>query len=164
VISQAATTGARRPNRQPAPQQRLRLLARRRGRRLPFLLLTGLVVVAGVLALAALTTAVNQQAFAVARLEQANRSAAARYSLLQAEVDGLRSPARVAGVARSRGLQPVHRARIVRWPGPTGDRSPTPAAASSLAAGGVRTDPAKTDGWVWTLDDPFPLKHYLAQP
>jgi hypothetical protein len=134
-------------------------------RRLPFLLLTGLVVVAGVLALAALTAAVNQQAFAVAKLEQANRSAAGRYSLLQAEVDSLRSPSRVAAVARSRGLEPVHKARIVRWPGTSGaPNASTPAAASSLAAGGVETtDPTKS-GRVWTLDDPFPLKHYLAEP
>jgi hypothetical protein len=59
----------------------------------------------------------------------------------------------------------------VRWPGsPGGPTSATPAAAASLAAGGVAPsapasrDPAKDGGRVWTLEDPFPLKHYLAQP
>jgi hypothetical protein len=126
--------------------------------RLPFVLLTGLVVVAGVLALAVLTATVNQQAFAVAKLDRANREASTRYSVLQAEVDTLKSPSK---------------AHIVRWPSAAGAHggttSLTPAAATSPAAAGVPTtdptrDPARAAGQVWTSDDPFPLKHYLAQP
>jgi cell division protein FtsL len=171
-VSSQATARAASQAPQQHQQQRSRLrLARRRTptSRLAFALLTALVVVAGVLALAALTVTVNQQAFAVARLEQANRQAATRYSALQAEVDALKSPARVSRVAHDRGLRPAARARIVKWPSAArggGDASLAPTAATSPAAVGAATadDPVKAAGQVWTEDDPFPLKHYLAQP
>ena len=185
-MSSQAATRAQRQVRAPQPEHfRLRLARRvQPTSRLAFVVLTGLVVVAGVLALAALTVAVNQQAFAVARLEEANKTSAARYTVLQAEVDTLSSPARVARVAQARGLRPISKARIVRWPSATGSggsASLAPTAATSPAAVGATaarpngaagfpakdgetTDPVKAAGQVWTQDDPFPLKHYLAQP
>jgi cell division protein FtsL len=177
MSAQAATRAAQRPVRPPQPRPRLRLARPRRpASRLAFAVLTALVVVAGVLALAALTVAVNQQAFTVARLEQATRQSATRYSVLQAEVDALRSPARVSRVAHERGLHPISRARIVRWPSsaprsggnaslaPSAATSPAAAGATSPAAIGDTGDPVKSAGQLWTQDDPFPLKHYLAQP
>jgi cell division protein FtsL len=136
----------------------------------PFVLLTGAVIVAGVIALAALTTAVNQQAFSIAKLDRDNKAAATQYSVLQSEVDALQAPARVSQVAHERGLKPISKARIVNWPSSGGRQaSPTPGAATSPAAAGVSTtdparDAARAAGRVWTPDDPFPLKHYLAQP
>jgi cell division protein FtsL len=175
MSSQAATRAGQRAVRAPQqPPLRLRLARPRPASRLAFAVLTALVVVAGVLALAALTVAVNQQAFTVAGLEQATRQSATRYSVLQAEVDALRSPARVSRVAHERGLRPISRARIVRWPSAPrsgGNASLAPAAATSPAAAGAsksaagdNVDPVKSAGQVWTEDDPFPLKHYLAQP
>jgi cell division protein FtsL len=178
VSSQAATRATQRAVRAPAQQQfRLRLARRvQPTSRLAFAVLTALVVVTGVLALAALTVAVNQQAFAVAKLEQANKQSATRYSVLQAEVDALKSPARVSRVAHERGLRPISRARIVRWPSAPqsgGNASLASTAATSPAAVGATSaaggdngldDPVKAAGQVWTQDDPFPLKHYLAQP
>jgi len=185
VSSQAATRAQQRQVRLPQPEQfRLRLASRVQPvSRLAFVLLTAVVVVAGVLALAALTVAVNQQAFSVARLEAANKASATRYSVLQAEVDALSSPARVSRVAQARGLRPITKARIVRWPSATGSgggASLAPTAATSPAAVGATAarangaagvpadgetaDPVKAAGQVWTQDDPFPLKHYLAQP
>jgi cell division protein FtsL len=168
----ARAAGASSAASRAAQQRRPGLRLARRAQptsRLAFALLTALVVVAGVLALAALTVTVNQQAFTVARLEQANRQAATRYSVLQAEVDALSSPARVSRVAHARGLRPVSRARIVAWPSATrrgGGASLAPTAATSPAAVGATAahDPVKAAGQLWTEDDPFPLKHYLAQP
>ena len=184
-MSSQAATRAQRQVRAPQPEHFSLRLARRvqPTSRLAFVVLTALVVVAGVLALAALTVAVNQQAFTVARLEEANKRSAARYTVLQAEVDTLSSPARVARVAQARGLRPISKAHIVRWPTTTGSggASLAPTAATSPAAvgataarangatgfpsqDGATTDPVKAAGQVWTQDDPFPLKHYLAQP
>jgi cell division protein FtsL len=172
--STAPRTVPRTPRAPQTEPFRLRLAVRVQSvPRLPFVLLTGLVVMAGVLALAVLTATVNQQAFAVAKLDRANREASTRYSVLQAEVDTLKSPSRVSRVAHDRGLKPISRAHIVRWPSATGANggttSLTPGAATSPAAAGVPTtdptrDPARAAGQVWTSDDPFPLKHYLAQP
>ena len=163
MSSPAASRAPRRGIRPQPDRQPLVLAKAAQASRVPFVLLTAGVVVAGVLALAALTVTVNQQAFAVARLEQSTRAGAARYSELQAEVGVLRSPARISRVAHQRGLRPVLRARIVRWPSsPEGEVPTTPAAATSPAAVGVRTDPL--EGQAWTPADPLPLKHYLAQP
>jgi cell division protein FtsL len=176
-VSSQAATSAHRPARAPQPEQQFRLRLARRVQptsRLAFALLTGLVVVAGVIALAALTVAVNQQAFTVVKLEKATKQSATRYSVLQAEVDALKSPARVSRVAAERGLRPISRARIVRWPSAAqtgGNASLASTAATSPAAVGATAgevgdngDPVKAAGQVWTEDDPFPLKHYLAQP
>ncbi|HKE98553.1 MAG TPA: hypothetical protein VKG45_06465 [Actinomycetes bacterium] len=175
-MTQAASHAPPRPARAPRaePQHRLRVIrAPRAGSRLPFLALAGLVVVVGVLGLAALTVAVNQQAFAIARLEQQTRDSAGRYTVLQADVDRLRSPARLSQVARERGLGAATPARFQRWPSardattPAAARDGTasqaaPTAAPSPAAAGAPT--AADAGRVWTPDDPFPLKQYLAQP
>jgi cell division protein FtsL len=170
---QAATRALPRVPRAHEPRVRLRLApVVSRVPKAPFVLLTGAVVVAGVIALAALTTAVNQQAFSIARLDRDNKAAATQYSVLQSEVDALQAPARVSQVAHERGLKPISKARIVNWPSSQGagqEASPTPGAATSPAAAGVDTtdptrDAARAAGRVWTPDDPFPLKHYLAQP
>jgi hypothetical protein len=179
-VTQAASHAPARPARAARPEPlRLRLIGSgRQASRLPFLALTGLVVILGVLGLAALTVAVNQQAFAIARLEQAGREAAGRYSVLQADVDRLRAPARLGKVAEDRGLAPVGRTRVVRWPsaperrgaaasgGDAAASRAAPAAAAPPAAAGPPPParPGADPGRIWTPDDPFPLKQYLAQP
>ena len=135
----------------------------RRAPRLPFLLLTVAVVAAGVLGLVALNVSVNQQAFAIARLQRDTRASEARYTGLQAEVDRLKAPARIAKAAGAAGMVPAGRPRVAAWPGshPRGKGSPG-AATSPAAPGGAR--PAGPDTG-WTLgDNPFPLKRYLAEP
>jgi hypothetical protein len=151
----------------PRAAQRARLFAvaqARRAPRLPFLLLTLAVIVAGVLGLVALNVSVNQQAFAIAKLESANRDAEARYEGLQADVDRLKAPARVAKAVADGGLVPAGRPRVATWPGSRGRGTTSPGAASSPAAPGARlADGAADPGWSLG-DDPFPLKRYLAEP
>jgi cell division protein FtsL len=158
------------PARAPRPgnQQagRLRAVGRPSGApRLPFLLLTVAVIVVGVLGLVSLNVSVNQQSFQLSRLERDSRAAESRWTSLQAEVDRLKAPSRIAREAAAAGLVPEGRARLVAWPGSRArDRgTASPGAASSPAAPGARAapgaDPAGT-----TLEDPFPLKRYLAEP
>lgn len=166
--SRSTSTG-RSPARTPRPEppRRLKVIpARPPRRRLPFLLLVGATIVAGVLGLSALSVAVNQQAFRISELTAASRDVERRYSVLQAEVDELRSPQRIAAIAQHRGLQPVTRARIQSWPGQPAAQRTEPEAASSPAASHPEGGDATKElaGRVWTPDDPFPLKHYLAQP
>jgi cell division protein FtsB len=148
----------------PAPRQpvatprRLRAVVPvGRRRRLPFVLLTLALAVAGVLALVTLNVTVSQQAFEIARLSRENREAERRYTVLQADVDRLKAPGRIARVATSRGMVPAGRPRVAAWPGgrpATGSRGQ----ATSPAAPGTRPGDA-----AWA-EDPFPLKPYLAQP
>jgi hypothetical protein len=150
-------TSTRPAQRQPA-QRRLRAVtSRRRLPRLPFVLLTLGLAVAGVMGLVALNVTVNQQAFEIARLSRENREAERRYTIYQAEVDRLKAPGRIAQVAARRGLVPAGRPHMVAWPGSkpaAGSRG----AATSPASPGTRPGDA---GWA---QDPFPLKPYLAQP
>ena len=156
-----ASRTTRRP---PAP--RLRAVAPViRVRRLPFLLLTLAVIVVGVLGLVGLNVNVNQQSFQISRLQADNRAAEARWTDLQADVDRLKAPARIAKAASSARLVPAGRARVVSWPG-SGSRGrdvATPGAASSPAAPGAGLARGDDDAG-WTLGDPFPLKRYLAEP
>jgi hypothetical protein len=144
------------------PRHRLRAVTRpRRVSRLPFILLAGLIVVAGALALLSLNVNVNQQAFAIAKLERANRDAENRYASLQADVDRLKAPDRIAREAVRRHLVPAGRPRVSTWPGSKPGRTTSPpGAATSPAAPGVGSggDPS-----AWP-QDPNPLKQYLAEP
>lgn len=141
------------------PRSWLRVVApSRRARRAPFMVLLATVVGAGVLGLVALSIAVNQQAFALAELERSTHDLTVRHSTLRADVDRLRAPSRIERIARRRGLEPVQRARIAAWPGTAGSK------AEGKAGGQVATPPASAGGRLWTVDDPHPIKHYLAQP
>jgi hypothetical protein len=143
--------------RQPAPRLLRPVAPVARRRRLPFVLLTLGLTVAGVLALVTLNVTVSQQAFEIARLSRENRAAERRYTVLQADVDRLKAPGRITRVAASRGMVPAGRPRVAAWPGrrpATGSRG----SATSPAAPGTRPGDA-----AWA-QDPFPLKPYLAQP
>jgi len=123
--------------------------------------LAALVVVAGVLGLVSLNVSVNQQAFTIAKLQRSSREAENRYAGLQAEIDRLKSPDRIAREAARRHLVPAGRPRVARWPGsvsPSGETSP--GAATSPAAPGAGSS---GDAQAWP-EDPFPLKQYLAEP
>ncbi len=150
----APTRPAPRP---PAPPARLRAVPTLRRRRLPFVLLTLGLMVAGVLGLVTLNVTVSQQAFEIAHLQQANREAERRYGVLQSDVDRLKAPGRITRVAASRGMVPAGRPRVAAWPGgrpATGSRGQ----ATSPAASGTRP------GEGAFAQEPFPLKPYLAQP
>jgi cell division protein FtsL len=134
--------------------------------RLPFLLLTLAVMVVGVLGLVALNVSVNQQSFAISRLQRENRAAETRWTAMQAEVDRLKAPSRIAKAASAAHLIPAGRARVVAWPGSRvrGRGSASPGAATSPAAPGAGRVAGGDDQSGWTLGDPFPLKRYLAEP
>jgi hypothetical protein len=138
----------------------------RRARRAPFMVLLAIVVGVGVLGLVALSIAVNQQAFALAELERSTHDLTIRHSTLRADVDRLRAPGRIERIARRRGLEPVQRARIAAWPGTAGPESAgkTAGKTAGTAGGQVATPPPSAGGRLWTVDDPHPIKHYLAQP
>jgi hypothetical protein len=146
----------------PDPRRRLRAVAPvRRAPRLPFVLLAALVVVAGVLGLVSLNVNVNQQAFTIAKLERANRDAENRYTTLQADVDRLKAPDRIAREAAKHGLVPAGRPRVTAWPGSKpGATTSAPGAATSPAAPGAGSGSAPG---AWS-PDPDPLKQYLAEP
>jgi cell division protein FtsL len=157
--------GAPRPA--PRPQRpRLRAVAPViRVRRLPFLLLTLAVIVTGVLGLVSLNVTVNQQSFQISRLQRETRAAEARWTDLQAEVDWLKAPARIAGAAKAARLVPAGRSRVVAWPGSRlrGRNLASPGAATSPFS--PCADLARGDDESGsTLGDPFPLKRYLAEP
>ena len=163
----AASGQARAPRQAPRPQlqlPRLRAVAPiSRVPRLPFLLLTIAVIVAGVFGLVALNVSVNQQSFRISELQRQNRLAEARWTALQADVDRLKAPARIAKAGKAAQLAPAGRPRVVAWPGSRGRDVATPGAATSPAAPGAglaRGD----DQSGWTAGDPFPLKRYLAEP
>jgi cell division protein FtsL len=140
------------------PRSWLRVVApSRRARRAPFMILLGTVVVAGVLGLVSLSIAVNQQAFALAELERSTHDLTVRHSTLRAEVDQLMAPDRIERIATERGLRPVQSARIASWPG-------SPGGQAGKAGGSPATPAASAGGRLWTVDDPHPIKHYLAQP
>jgi hypothetical protein len=156
----------------PDPGRRLRAVGQvRRVRRLPFILLSALIVVAGVLGLLSLNVNVNQQAFAIAELERSNRDAENRYASLQADIDRLKAPDRIAREAARQHLVPAGRPRVSTWPGSKPGEATPPGAATSPAAPGARStgDPqtgspltsGSDDQW---SQDPFPLKRYLAEP
>jgi hypothetical protein len=163
----STATGHARPTQRQAPRPqlpRLRAVAPiSRVPRLPFLLLTLGVIVAGVFGLVALNVSVNQQSFRISELQQSNRLAEARWTALQADVDRLKAPARIAKAGKTAGLAPASRPRVVAWPGSRGRDVATPGAATSPAAPGAglaRGD----DQSGWAAGDPFPLKRYLAEP
>jgi cell division protein FtsL len=133
----------------------------RRVPRLPFLLLT-----LGVLGLVALNVSVNQQSFEISKLQRENQAAETRWTALQAEVDRLKAPSRIAKAASAAHLVPAGRARVVAWPGSRvrGRGSASPGAATSPAAPGAGRVAGGDDQSGWTLGDPFPLKRYLAEP
>src|SRR5206468_12873900 len=110
----ASTRPAPRPG--PAPRRLRAVAPLRRRRRLPFVLLTAGLMVAGVLGLVTLNVTVNQQAFTIARLSGENREAERRYTVLQADVDRLKAPERIARVAARRGMVTAGRARVAPWP------------------------------------------------
>jgi cell division protein FtsL len=164
----SATTGQARAARQaPRPQlqlPRLRAVAPiRRVPRLPFLLLTAAAIVAGVFGLVALNVSVNQQSFRITELQEQNRQAEARWTALQAEVDRLKAPARIAKAGKAARLAPAGRPRVVAGlvsgahplttPGPP---PPPPPPGAGLTRGDDQSG--------WTAGDPFPLKRYLAEP
>jgi cell division protein FtsL len=146
----------------PDPRHRLRAVTRpRRVSRLPFILFAGLAIVAGALGLLSLNVNVNQQAFTIAKLERANREAENRYTTLQADVDRLKAPDRIAREAAKRGLVPAGRPRVSVWPGSKPSRTTSaPGAATSPAAPGAGSN---SDPSAWSTD-PNPLKQYLAEP
>jgi cell division protein FtsL len=149
----------------PEPRHRLRAVTpARRASRLPFLVLSALVVVAGVLGLVSLNVSVNQQAFAIAKLQRSTRDAEVRYAGLQAEVDRLKSPDRIAREAARRHLQPAGRPRVERWPASRAGDQTSPGAATSPAAPGARTPTSPSGNAQAWPEDPFPLKQYLAEP
>jgi cell division protein FtsL len=168
-MTMAAGRAARpRPNPEPRlePARRLRAVAPvRRVPRLPFLLLTLGAILAAVLGLVALNVNVNQQAFELARLARENRAAEQRYGQLQAEVDRLKAPERIVRVATRRGMVPAGRPHVAAWPGGGGRRAGgenSPGAATSPAAPGAhQADGSDASTFV---QDPFPIKPYLAQP
>jgi cell division protein FtsL len=155
------------PRTAPRPQRpRLRAVAPViRVPRLPFLLLTLAVIVVGVLGLVALNVSVNQQSFQISRLQADTRAAEARWTDLQADVDRLKAPARIAKTASAAKLVPAGRVRVVAWPGSRsrGRNVASPGAATSPAAPGAGLARGDDDAG-WTLGDPFPLKRYLAEP
>jgi cell division protein FtsB len=164
-----------RPSHDPRPDPRRRLRAvgqAQRVRRLPFIILSALIVVAGVLGLLSLNVNVNQQAFAIAKLERANRDAENRYASLQADIDRLKAPDRIAREAARQHLVPAGRPRVSTWSGSKPGGATSPGAATSPAAPGAGSngDPtwgsqdsgsSSADAW---SQDPFPLKQYLAEP
>jgi cell division protein FtsL len=102
----SATTGhARAPRQAPRPHLQLPRLRAvvpvSRVPRLPFLLLTIAAIVAGVFGLVALNVSVNQQSFRISELQRQNRLAEARWTDLQADVDRLKAPARIAKAAKA---------------------------------------------------------------
>jgi cell division protein FtsL len=166
-----STAAGHASQRQPEPRPAAPLLRAvapaRRQHRLPFLLLTAALVVAGVLALVVLNVTVSQQAFAIAHLRQANHDAETRYNQLQAQVDTLRAPARIAQLARAHGMVPAGRPRVATLPGSAAGSAPPEAATSPAASGeaaGAATSPAAPDSDQAWSGDPFPLKRYLAEP
>jgi len=163
-----ATTGTARAQRQAARPQlqlpRLRAVAPiSRVPRLPFLLLTIAAIVAAVFGLVALNVSVNQQSFRISELQRETRLAEARWTVLQADVDRLKAPARIARAAKEARLAPAGRPRVVKWPGGRGNDVASPGAASSPAAPGAGLARGDDDSG-WTAGDPFPLKRYLAEP
>jgi hypothetical protein len=164
----STSTSTARPQRQaPRPQlqlPRLRAVAPiSRVPRLPFLLLTIAAIVAAVFGLVALNVSVNQQSFRISELQEQNRLAEARWTALQADVDRLKAPARIAKAGATARLTPAGRPKVVAWPGSRSRNVASPGAASSPAAPGAglaRGD----DQSGWTAGDPFPLKRYLAEP
>ncbi len=165
-MTMAAGRAARpRPNPEPQlePARRLRAVAPlRRVPRLPFLLLTLGAILAAVLGLVSLNVNVNQQAFELARLARENRAAEQRYGQLQAEVDRLKAPERIVRVATRRGMVPAGRAHVAAWPGGQRAGGNSPGAATSPAAPGAhQADGGDASTFV---QDPFPIKPYLAQP
>jgi cell division protein FtsL len=177
-MSMAAGSAYRpRPTHDPRPDPR-RLRAVRQVRqvhRLPFIVLSALIVVAGVLGLLSLNVNVNQQAFAIAELERSTRDAENRYASLQADIDRLKAPDRIALQAAKQHLVPAGRPRVSAWPGSGPGEATSPGAATSPAAPGARSTGAPTwaspdpygspdsDAAAWS-QDPFPLKRYLAEP
>jgi cell division protein FtsL len=165
-----STTGpARARATRPVREQRASLRAVipvHRVPRLPFLLLTLAMMAVGVLGLVALNVSVNQQSFQISRLQRENREAETRWTALQADVDRLKAPARIAKAASAAHLVPAGRARVVAWPGSRvrGRGSASPGAATSPAAPGAGRVARGDDQAGWTLGDPFPLKRYLAEP
>ena len=160
-----STTGPARATR-PAREQRASLRAVipvHRVPRLPFLLLTIAAIVAGVFGLVALNVSVNQQSFRISELQRQNRLAEARWTALQADVDRLKAPARIAKAAKTARLAPAGRPRVVAWPGSRGRTVATPGAATSPAAPGAGLARGDEQSG-WTAGDPFPLKRYLAEP
>ncbi|HEY8557130.1 MAG TPA: hypothetical protein VIM97_07260, partial [Actinomycetes bacterium] len=129
----SATGQARAPRQAPRPQlqlPRLRAVAPiSRVPRLPFLLLTVAAIVAGVFGLVALNVSVNQQSFRISELQEQSRQAEARWTALQAEVDRLKAPARIAKAGKDAGLAPASRPRVVAWPGSRGRNVAPPGAA-----------------------------------
>ncbi|HWD47113.1 MAG TPA: hypothetical protein VHM23_25940, partial [Actinomycetota bacterium] len=129
-----STSTARAPRPAPRPQlqlPRLRAVAPiSRVPRLPFLLLTIAAIVAGVFGLVALNVSVNQQSFRISELQRENRLAEARWTALQADVDRLKAPARIARAAKEARLAPAGRPRVVKWPGARGRDVASPGAAS----------------------------------
>ena len=164
----AASGPARAPRQAPRPQfqlPRLRAVAPiSRVPRLPFLLLTIAVIVAGVFGLVALNVSVNQQSFRISELQRQNRLAEARWTALQADVDRLKAPARIAKAGATARLTPAGRPKVVAWPGSRGRNVAAPGAASSPAAPGAGLARGDDDQSGWTAGDPFPLKRYLAEP
>jgi hypothetical protein len=156
----------------PDPRRRLRPVGKvQRVRRLPFIVLAALIVVAGVLGLLSLNVNVNQQAFAIARLERSNRDAENRYASLQADIDRLKAPDRIARQAARQHLVPAGRPVVSAWPGSKPGQTTSPGAATSPAAPGAGStgDPTWGSGDSGSPDnawpeDPFPLKRYLADP
>jgi hypothetical protein len=160
-----ATGQARAPRQAPRPQlPRLRAVAPiSRVPRLPFLLFTIAAIVAGVFGLVALNVSVNQQSFRISELQKQNRLAEARWTALQADVDQLKAPARIAKAGKAAQLVPAGRPRVVAWPGSRGRAVASPGAATSPAAPGAGLAQGD-DQSGWTAGDPFPLKRYLAEP
>ena len=156
-----AAGSAYRPRPAHEPRSRLRAVApARRAPRLPFIVLAALMVVAGVLGLVSLNVSVNQQAFTIAGLQRGSHQAETRYASLQAEIDRLKSPDRIAREAARRHLVPAGRPRVARWPGARAGDETSPGAATSPAAPGAGSP---DDAAAWS-QDPFPLKQYLAEP
>ena len=162
-----SSTTARAQRQAPRPQlqlPRLRAVAPiSRVPRLPFLLLTIAAILAGVFGLVALNVSVNQQSFQISELQRQNRLAETRWTDLQADVDRLKAPARIAKAAKSAKLAPAGRPRVVALPGSQGRAVATPGAATSPAAPGAGLTRGD-DQSGWTAGDPFPLKRYLAEP
>jgi hypothetical protein len=163
----STATGSARSAPRQAPRQlpRLRAVAPiSRVPRLPFLLLTLGMIIAGVFGLVALNVSVNQQSFEISELQKENRLAEARWTALQADVDRLKAPARIAKAGKAARLVPAGRSRVVAWPGST-------SRGRDVASPGAATSPpppwaglARGDESGWTAGDPFPLKRYLAEP
>jgi cell division protein FtsL len=162
-----ATGHARAPQKAPRPAlhlPRLRAVAPiSQVPRLPFLLLTAAAIVAAVFGLVALNVSVSQQSFRISELQEQNQVAEARWTALQADVDRLKAPARIAKAGKAAQLAPAGRPRVVAWPGSRGRDVAPPGAATSPAAPGAGLARGE-DQSGWTAGDPFPLKRYLAEP